>query len=305
MKPKNIRPIVIIGLFFFQGFSTHLFAYAPPDSSFQEHYSPENINRFADYLFLQKDYLRAAAEYQRILFYESNQKNNTIYFQLGRCYLKSRLLETASTYFQKSILNSETPSQRDSSTVGYIISLILNDQIDSVENIADSLVNTKTIDNTLRSMVIKLKILSLLQQSNWKYANSLMNNNDVYLTKQPPTLEQLQHFYNRGINLPQKSPAFAGLLSAIIPGSGRIYAGRFVDGLYSMILISSTGWLSYEGFRDGGSESFKGWLFGCVSAVFYAGNVYGSVVTARLNNKRIKDKLANDIQYYIDLSIEF
>jgi TM2 domain-containing membrane protein YozV len=86
----------------------------------------------------------------------------------------------------------------------------------------------------------------------------------------------------------------AGTLSAIIPGTGRIYAGRLTDGLYSLLVIGTTGWQAYEGFQDDGVRSTRGWIYGAVCGFFYLGNVYGSVVAVKIHNDRLELNLLRE-----------
>ncbi len=47
-------------------------------------HSPENIKKFADYLFCEKDYLRANLEYQKL---ENIVDDDTLNFKIGLGYL--------------------------------------------------------------------------------------------------------------------------------------------------------------------------------------------------------------------------
>ena len=101
--------------------------------------------------------------------------------------------------------------------------------------------------------------------------------------------------------MPRKSPGVAGVLSATAPGLGKVYSGRPLEGLYAMLTVGFMGWLGYEGFRGDGLGSLKGWVFGPVAGVFYLGNVYGSVVAAQVENRRVGDAylVQIDLSQYI------
>jgi TM2 domain-containing membrane protein YozV len=88
-------------------------------------------------------------------------------------------------------------------------------------------------------------------------------------------------------NYHRKSPVVAGLLS-IIPGMGKIYAGRKADGLISLAFISTTGFITYRMFSKGGITSSPGWIYGFLSCGFYIGNIYGGQNAARQYNKKLK-----------------
>ena len=50
-----------------------------------EYYAPENVLKFADFLYEQGDYLRAAGEYQRYLFYKP-QDTEQIHYKIAVSY---------------------------------------------------------------------------------------------------------------------------------------------------------------------------------------------------------------------------
>lgn len=85
-------------------------------------------------------------------------------------------------------------------------------------------------------------------------------------------------------NLPYKSPLLAGLFSAILPGSGKIYTGETGDGVTAFILTSLFSYLAYTGFDH--DHMTRGYLLGAAAAGFYLGNIYGSVISARLRNEK-------------------
>lgn len=72
----------------------------------------------------------------------------------------------------------------------------------------------------------------------------------------------------------------AGLMSAVIPGSGKVYAGRTYDGLASLVSVGLAATFSATNFHRDGSSSFRGWAFGVFAVFLYAGNIYGSYEAA-------------------------
>lgn len=95
--------------------------------------------------------------------------------------------------------------------------------------------------------------------------------------------------------LSRKSPLLAGALSAIIPGLGRVYIGRWPDGLLSFLLVGTTGALAAQGFYEDGRGSVRGWILGAVAALLYAGNVYGSAVGAVVQRRDAEDALMQEV----------
>lgn len=80
--------------------------------------------------------------------------------------------------------------------------------------------------------------------------------------------------------LPDPSPGGAALLSAIVPGAGRMYTGKWQDGLSSLVLVGLPAWFAVGGFERDGVASARGWLLGTTASVLYLGNIYGSYIGA-------------------------
>jgi len=84
-----------------------------------------------------------------------------------------------------------------------------------------------------------------------------------------------------------KSPLLAAGLSTIIPGTGRIYAGRFLDGLMGLWMVLLPGTAAYGSFQD--SQSMKGNFFAGITLIFWLGEIYGAYRTAKYYQRPKKD----------------
>ena len=76
----------------------------------------------------------------------------------------------------------------------------------------------------------------------------------------------------------KKSPWLAAGLSAILPGTGRMYAGRFFDGLMGLWTFYLFGKSSYKSIQH--NRPIAGPLFGVVTGYIYFGEIYGAWRTA-------------------------
>ncbi len=114
-----------------------------------------------------------------------------------------------------------------------------------------------------------------------------------------PTLSAWQEkdraLLNRYDALPRKSPLLAGALSAVVPGLGRVYIGRWQDGLVSFLLVGLSAVLSAQGFYEEGSHSVRGWILGSAGALLYVGNVYGSAVGAVVQRRDAEEALGQEV----------
>lgn len=96
-----------------------------------------------------------------------------------------------------------------------------------------------------------------------------------------------------GSHLPQRSPALAALFSAIVPGSGKWYAGRPTDGFYSLLLVGTNIAIACAYGQD--DQWAKAGLFGTVGFFFHLGNIYGSAVQAERFNHGRRQAFLHDL----------
>ena len=263
-----------------------------------DYYSPENTLKFADYLYEQGDFLRAVGEYQRYLFYKP-QESEVIRYRIAICHRLGGQTEEAIQAFETFL--QESPDSKLVSSAYYQIgvSYFLMERFGkSAEYLDASLPHIMDVRYHAESQ--QLIGLSYLKQKQWLEAKKIFNvlqKSDVLGVREKASV--YSKYALQGTKLPTRSPFLAGFFSTIIPGTGRIYTGRVGDALTSLLTVGLTGWQAYDGFHRDGLSSIKGWGFGTLSAVFYVGNIYGSVISARVYNRHVAD------EFLATLAIEF
>ena len=80
-----------------------------------------------------------------------------------------------------------------------------------------------------------------------------------------------------------RSPLLAAFLSSIVPGLGKVYAGRLYDGLYAFVINAGSFFLVYDAQRHKRRPEL--YAYSAISLFFYSGNVYGSYIQAKKFNK--------------------
>lgn len=271
------------------------------ESEGTSYFSPTKILAFADFLRERGDFDRAVSEYQRYLFSPGAKNQSYAHFQLGTSFRELDAFQQASLHYLKAAQNGERSTFRDSSYVRYLGALLAGGSSTRFFQVVDTLgFESQASQAQLR----RITALAHLQKAEWEKAKRVLSQSSG-MQERDLESSRVADLISRGMRLPQKSPTVAGVLSTVLPGTGKMYAGRTSDGLYSLALIGGASWLAYQGFEDKGTSSVKGWLFGSVGAVLYAGNIYGSVVAVRLYNARQKEGLQNDIQAEISISTRF
>lgn len=275
-------------------------------TSISVYFADTTVLSFADFLWQLREYRRAIDEYQRYLFSDTAVHRSYATYQIGRGYLRIGEPFQAAPYFTQAARLAAQPTFRDSSHVAYAATLLMGNSDKAFHETVDTLTLAPS-SQALQQRLLEMQVLYSLKQQQWRNAMTLLA--DTLGLGAPVSglaaRTELLGLAMRGQHLPHKSPWVAATLSTFVPGAGKFYAGRISDGLYSLILIAGNAWLSYEGFRDKGIDSFKGWLFGTAGTIFYLGNIYGSVVAVRLYNQSAADALRHDIQAQISISTYF
>jgi TM2 domain-containing membrane protein YozV len=87
------------------------------------------------------------------------------------------------------------------------------------------------------------------------------------------------------LSQPYRSPVIAGMLSAAIPGLGKFYAGKKGEGIAGFFYTVAMGATAYDFYRGSGPKSALFIVSGAVAAIFYIGNIWGSVTSVHRQNR--------------------
>jgi hypothetical protein len=93
----------------------------------------------------------------------------------------------------------------------------------------------------------------------------------------------------------KKKPAVAGLLSAVIPGAGKFYAGRKGNGIFTLLISTLLGLQTYEAYQKDGPSSARFIIYGSLFTIFHVANIWGSVLAVNLVRNEKKDAIQNQI----------
>jgi len=261
-----------------------LFFLIPPailsqSTSFDFH-SPENIKKFADYLFCEGDYLRAIEQYELV-----NEKldNDTTKFKVMLGYSALGLYNESNEIFKG--INDKSIFYPDANFLSFKNQLISE----------PGMINAPSI-HSFNSF--QLESFSKLTNISMLYEDKFNISRENFIAPfDAEELNQVSTFYDYKVEPPHKSPALAGTLSAIIPGSGKMYVGEWGDGITSLLVTSLFAFLAYDNFRA--DNTTRAWVFTGLGAFFYAGNIYGSVASAQIFNARIGFEFNNGLELFL------
>lgn len=265
---------------------------------------PKSVYEFVKHLYCEGDYLRASLESLRLKEIAPPRDSHfvagsnfpfedSVNFILGKSYQNLSDYENSSYYFLK-FFDSNSPL-KEVAAKEYIKTKFLQwDKLYLDKNFS--------IDEGyhLLPFYYIYKLLSELKSFNCvdpieKLKKVEDPSAQLFIAENCAKLNSLEY----------KSPLTAGIFSAIIPGSGKIYTHNYSDGIMSFLLTALFGYLAYDNFKA--NHDFRGGLFAAIGTFFYAGSIYGSIISAKIFNKEAKEKFVSDLfdglrknNYFID-----
>ncbi|MCE2414807.1 tetratricopeptide repeat protein [Candidatus Poribacteria bacterium] len=254
---------------------------------------------FADSLFQEGDYLNAAHEYKRLLFFHPNAPRiDFIAFRVAASYQNAGKLEHAIRAYQLLI---------DTYPKSVLVERAKN-------NIAQCHVLSGDSEQGLASLKRFLSehgesnlaprarfTIGMLHANKGEWAQAGRAWNDVYSTYPDTPFAEVSDRLARTVKnagtLPHRSPTIAGVLSALVPGSGQVYSGRMTDGLYTFVGMVVLGSASFY-YAD--QERYEVAVpVGMLGAFFYGNGIYQSIQSARVFNVQHEAQFRNRLQQEI------
>jgi TM2 domain-containing membrane protein YozV len=247
--------------------------------------SPHYIKRFADYLFCDKDYLRAALEYERL---ENTNMSDTIEFKIALSYSYIKDYYSAIQKFS-GIVNSSVYFNEAKLEV-MKANFLINDFAG-----LRSYFNKSFITEVDKYQTEGEKLFNF----SYLFTDDELPLKDEFLFPfDIKEKEKISSFYDWKKEPPYKDGTLAGIMSAVIPGSGKIYAGETGDGIVAFITTTVFAFIAYDNFKAG--HTTRAWIWTSVAALFYAGNVYGSVAAAQVHNAKITFEFNDGLNVYLN-----
>jgi len=223
---------------------------------------------------------------------------DTIYYYLATIYYHLGQFDSASYYYDKVNSNSAYAMKSKFFQVNSCL------KMDSISLAAENLLKINTTDTLTNELLqFQLSGVALLQRNvasfdsyskNFTYSNTNLINEE----------KNLLDYSNKIKSFKNKSPFVAGTLSALIPGLGKVYAGKPKQGITSMIPIAILGLQTYEAYNKAGIKSARFIIFGSLFSVFYIGNIWGSALSVHIVNQEINNEINRQILFNLDIPLQ-
>ncbi len=254
---------------------------------------------FADYLYSSGEYQLAAGEYLRIIYANNAdtlscplvslrladclQKNGRfsdalfLYTYLGE-HLTDRNMQAGALMGAGAVL--EETGELSSARLAYV---------DAVH---------AAVDIEIKNRAGIMAGLMYARMGRWDHSAEELTRISSAAGPFAPVAERLAGVVSRGSSLPERSPFWCGLSSAILPGSGQMICGHFTDGVIALGVNGLMAYLFYESLQEENTTTSV--LLGWLSLSFYGGNIYGGSKAARTYNSARRRELLEEITGIIE-----
>ena len=134
----------------------------------------------------------------------------------------------------------------------------------------------------------------------WGRASSAFTFDDYALAESERILSEIagNRFGARG-----KRAGLAAMASAVIPGAGKVYAGRLGEGVAAFLTVGSLGTITAENWKRHGVKDWRTILAGSLCATFYLGNIYGSYMSVSIEKEQRTANENATIVYHLHLPL--
>lgn len=245
----------------------------------------ENSRKFADYLFQTKQFELAANEFERVIFLEPEDTSAKLKLIRSYRYLPDN--EYALSRF-KTLIGDDFYRMSEDFSDEYVQILI---SLGQYENSLEFLKDSTLLDKNAKA---EYQLGVLLLQHKWQEAMRFAEFH-TDLPDRSSRFNDLNNLSKDGTKIRYKNPYLAASFSAVVPGSGKLYTGRWKDAVFSFLFVTSASWLSYKSISGEGLKS-NGIIFGSVALGFYAANIYGSAKSAGVFNANINISSDNRVR---------
>jgi hypothetical protein len=246
----------------------------------QNVFDVNHTRKYANYLMASGQYELASKEFERLYFFDT--KDDTLKANLFRSYRLSNKAELA--FLKAKSLYPDSLSMPWISALEYSKVLFTLEKWEKGSEFWNSIPSFKKEDAVI------------FEATKNVYTNKLALARSVLETQSYP-LNPIWVDYTAILakSNKRKKPVVAGLLSAFVPGLGKVYAKDWKDGLLTFVFTASMGLQSYRSFNKHGFRDPRGYIYGAIGSGFYLGSIYGSVQSAKNYNLKQIDQTKHEI----------
>ncbi len=261
----------------------------------------ETALRFADYLYSREEYYRAIGEYKRYLFLAPEGPEAAFAsLRIAECYAHGKRWGEALDAMEEFLRGyGASPLQERGRLLRARVLMELGRE-EEARNELERLLETKPAES-VAAEVWYLTALSLARESRWLEADEALRQGGSQ-SRLFGAAQGMRQVLAEAATGRSKSPAFAGVLAAAIPGAGHLYCERPGDGAVAFVVTGAFAWATVEAFQQ--DHEALGFGLGFITLAFYAGNIFSAVNVAHKYNDREERRLRLRLSPYEQLSLD-
>lgn len=277
MAPHPFKPACLLIALVFSLCAAAALPAASPD------HEADRVFVFAGQLMEEEDYYRAITEYKRFLsYFPEDERVPLSRLNIALAYKRGGKTDLAVEHFRqiREDYAGDGLAERASYEIG--ASYFQNGRYQDASAAFSEFIRSHPDSPRLDAgrLLLGWSLVHLWELEGAAQAfSSVSGESPQYLFASGLTLE-----LEAGVAVPGKSPVLAGILSAVLPGSGQVYTGRLNEGLTSFILNGSFIWAVVELFGHG--NEVAGVILGFFETGWYTGGVFGAVNDAHKYNRK-------------------
>ncbi len=251
--------------------------------------------KIADAFLDEGEYYRAVTEYKRflILFPDSGRADYAS-FRIGMAYFQGEEYGPAARSFLT--LQQKYPGSGYAVQAGYLegVSQWKMKNYDSSRKILAEMAERNPESEYAPRALLVISLAALEAFKTEESRQALQRFLDRY-PEHPgkEAVEEALAQIDRFQKLPEKSPLLAGIMSALLPGSGYLYAERYGDGITAFVInglfVAGTLTAVHQA-----NYAVAG-IVGGVGTPFYLGNIYGSANAAKKWNLTARKEIIQQV----------
>ncbi|HOJ28996.1 MAG TPA: hypothetical protein PL059_07965 [Spirochaetota bacterium] len=237
-------------------------------------------------LYSQQEYYQCIAELRRYSLATGADMDYSIAF----CYYKGKRFSEALTVLK---------SKPDKDSKHY---LLLANIYTALQQYTDALQTLymcdSNRDNQMQLLLYKNILTVHVAHYDWDNALAFYNSHS-------DTLKDMRDIFSLLNKAKQeaKNPYMAAVLSAMVPGSGHVYAHHYTDGIISFVTVAALAGATYLSYAKGNGGLM--YTFGTLTTIGYAGNVYSAYTSTLYSNETMNSNYRTHIQnQFLQYSLE-
>ncbi len=247
----------------------------------------KEVRQFSTQLFLAGEYYRSITEARRYIFlFPKGPRTEEVAKLIGDAYLMSHEWDEAITAYDEFLTRFPESPLAGAATFHKAIALLKLGQTAEAERLFQLILSGP--DREIKGLAARWEILLLIRQNRFDEAEKFLKERMLRpeIENEASRIEELLK-EKKGVRY--KSPETAGILSAILPGSGQLYNERHQDGAYSFFLNALFILAAYKAY-DSDNHALGG-ILTLFELGWYTGGIYGAVGGAHKYNKKVDEDL--------------